>query len=44
MDEKFPMKSSSNEAKGKIPMVCNPMNQTTYIEKVAKDMNPLKFL
>ena len=40
----FPMKSSANESYGKIPMVYNPMNQTTKIGKIPKDWNPPKFL
>ena len=33
----FPMKSGANESYGKIPMVYNPMNQTTKIGKFPKD-------
>lgn len=44
MDEKIPMKSSADESYEKIPMIYNPMNQTTHIGKHPKDHNPLKFL
>ena len=37
VDGMFPMKSSANESYGKIPMVYNPMNQTTKIGKIHKD-------
>ena len=37
VDGMFPMKSSANESYGKIPMVYNPMNQTTKIGKIPKD-------
>ena len=37
VDGMFPMKSSANESYGKIPMVYNPMNQTTKIRKIPRD-------
>ena len=44
MDVRFPMKCSTKDSIGKIPMGSNPMNQRTNIGKIPKDFNPPEIL
>ena len=44
VDVRFPMKSSTKDSVGKIPMGLNPMNQRTNIGKIPKCFNPPKIL
>ena len=44
MDVRFPMKCSTKDSIGMIPMDSNPINQMTNVGKNPKDINPPKIL
>ena len=44
MDVRIPIGTSVNDSLGKNPMRFHPMNQTSSIGKIPKDLNPTKFL
>ena len=44
MDVRFPMKCSTKDFIGKIPMGFNPLNQRTNVGKIPKEFNPPKIL
>ena len=44
MDVRIPIGTSVKDFIGKNPMGFNPMNQTSIIEKIPKDLNPTRLL
>ena len=44
VDVRFPMKCSTKDSIGMIPMDSNPINQMTNVGKNPKDINPPKIL
>ena len=44
VDVRIPIGTSAKDSIGKNPMGFNPMNQTSTIGKIPKDLNPTRFL
>ena len=44
MDVRIPIGTSAKDSIGKNPMGFNPMNQTSTIGKIPKDLNPTRFV